>query len=96
MFRDLKSELHIERHLLRTEESLAKRMLIVTLAYRVILEDGTQWRARLDLQKIQKSTPRGRLSIYRVASACFRLCLTEAPEEAASLIVNRWTNRRAA
>lgn len=96
MFRDLKSRLHMERHHLGTEESVSKMMLIVALAYLVVLEDGTQWRSRVPLSRIQKSTAWGKLSVYAIARACFEALLPEAPTEIAEVIVGCWTNRRAA
>lgn len=96
MFRDLKSRLHMDEHLLGTEESVAKMMLIVALAYLVILEDGTQWRSRIALDRIQKTTAWGMLSVYSLARASFDAGLPEAPPEVADLIVARWTNTRAA
>lgn len=96
MFRDLKDRLHMDRHRLQTEESMGKMMLIIALAYLVILEDGTQWRSRTDLMRIQKNTAWGKLSIFRIAWACFEACLSEPSEEAAQIIVSRWMNRRAA
>lgn len=96
MFRDLKSRLHMDEHLLGTEESVGKMMLIVALAYLVILEDGSQWRARVSLEKIQKETARGTLSVYGIARACFDAALPEAPAEVGDFIVRRWTNLRAA
>lgn len=96
MFRDLKSRLHMDEHRLGTEESLAKMMLIVALAYLVVLEDGTSWRSRIDLKRIQKTTPWGTLSIYGIARACFDAALPEAPAEVEDLITARWTNLRAA
>jgi hypothetical protein len=96
MFRDLKSRLHMDKHLLGTEESVAKMMLIVALAYLVVLEDGTQWRGRIALNRIQKTTARGTLSVYSIAKACFDAALPEVPAEVGDLIVARWTNLRAA
>lgn len=96
MFRDLKSRLHMDKHLLGTEESVAKMMLIVALAYLVVLEDGTQWRGRIALDRIQKTTAWGTLSVYSIARACFDAVLPEAPAEVGDLIVARWTNLRAA
>jgi hypothetical protein len=96
MFRDLKSRLHMDRHRLGTEESVAKMMLIVALACLVVLEDGSQWRDRIRLDLIQKSTPWGTLSVYGIARACFDAALPEAPTEVADLIVTCWSNRRAA
>jgi len=96
MFRDLKSRLHMDQHVLGTEESVAKMMLIVALAYLVVLEDGTQWRGRIPLNRIQKTTAWGTLSIYGIARACFDAALPEAPAEVGDLIVARWTNFRAA
>ncbi|MCI0657735.1 MAG: transposase, partial [Acidobacteria bacterium] len=75
MFRDLKGRLNMARHQLQREESVGKMMLIVTLAYRVILEEGTQWRERVDVAKIQKKTARGKLSVWAIAHACFEWCL---------------------
>jgi hypothetical protein len=96
MFRDLKSRLHMDEHLLGTEESVAKMMLIVALAYLVVLEDGSQWRPRIPLDRIQKSTAWGPLSVYSIARACFDAALPEAPAEVGDFIVGRWTNLRAA
>jgi hypothetical protein len=96
MFRDLKSRLHMHRHRLKTEESVGKMMLIVALAYLVVLEDGMQWKARLPLERLQKTTPWGKLSVYSLARASFEACLPEAPEEVGQMIVACWTNRRAA
>ncbi len=96
MFRDLKSRLHMDEHRLGTEEGVAKMMLIVALAYLIVLEDGTQWRSRVTLERIQKTTARGKLSVYSIAQACFAACLPEAPSEVCDLIVARWSNLRAA
>lgn len=96
MFRDLKSRLHMDEHVLGTEESVAKMMLIVALAYLVVLEDGTQWRGRIALDRIQKTTAWGILSVYSIAKACFDAALPDAPTEVGDLIVRRWTNLRAA
>lgn len=96
MFRDLKSRLHMDKHQLRTEQSVGKMMLVVALAYLIVLEDGTQWRGRLDLDRIQRSTPWGTLSVYRIAEICFELNLGEAPELLEEVVLRRWTNRRAA
>jgi hypothetical protein len=96
MFRDLKSRLNMDRHQLGTEESVAKMMLIVALAYLVVLEDGTQWRTRVALERIQKTTAWGALSVYGIARACFDAALPEAPREIGDLIVGRWSNLRAA
>jgi len=96
LFRDLKSRLHMHEHRLRTEESVGKMMLIVALAYLIVLEDGTQWRGRLDLDRIQRSTPWGKLSVYRIAEICFELNLCEVPELMEEAVLSRWTNRRAA
>jgi len=96
MFRDLKSRLHMDKHQLRTEQSVGKMMLVVALAYLIVLEDGTQWRGRLDLDRIQRSTPWGTLSVYRIAEICFELNLCEAPELLEEVLLRRWTNRRAA
>jgi len=95
MFRDLKMRLNMDRHHLGTEASVGKMMLIVTLAYLVVLEDGTQWRSRVDLARLQKSTAWGKLSVYSIARACFEGCLEEPPTEVGNLIVAAWTNRRA-
>lgn len=96
MFRDLKERLSMDRHRLKTEESVGKMMLIVALSYLVILEDGTQWRSKVDLARIVKGTAWGGLSVFRIAEACFWSCLPEAPEQVETLIVARWTLRRAA
>lgn len=96
MFRDLKDRLHMDQHHLGTEESVGKMMLIVALSYLVILEDGNQWRSRIDQSRIMKSTAWGKLSIYRIAEICFDLALPEAPEEVEEMILDRWVNRRAA
>lgn len=96
MFRDLKDHWNIDRHRLKTEESVGKMMLVATLAYLVILEDGTQWRSRVDLDQIQKKTSRGKLSVTSIAQACFRLRLPDPPAEVVHLIVGRWMNARAA
>lgn len=96
MFRDLKSRFHIDRHRLGTEESVAKMMLVATLAYLVILEDGMQWRARISLDQIQKTTAWGVLSVFSVAKACFELFVPEAPPEVAEMIISCWSNRCAA
>ena len=96
MFRDLKSRLHMDLHRLETEQSVAKMMLIVALAYLVVLEDGTHWLGRVPLDRLQKSTPWGTLSVYGRARACFDVALPEAPAEVANLILACWTNRRAA
>jgi hypothetical protein len=96
MFRDLKSRLHMDRHHLGTEESVAKMMLIIALAYLIVLEDGTQWRSRIPLERLQKSTAWGTLSVYGIARVCFEASLPEAPADAADVIVGCWTNRRAA
>jgi hypothetical protein len=96
MFRDLKDRLNMDRHRLGTEQSLSKMMLIVTLAYRIILEDGGQWRSRIDLARIQKKTPWGRLSLYSISRACFDLCLEAPSQDVADVLVAPWSNRRAA
>lgn len=96
MFRDLKSRLHMDDHRLGTEESVAKMMLIVALGYLVVLEDGTAWRSRVALERIQKTTAWGTLSIYAIAQACFDAALPEAPTDVGDLILARWTNTRAA
>jgi len=96
MFRDLKTRLNMDRHRLGTEASVGKMMLIVSLAYLVVLEDGSQWRSRVDLARLQKSTAWGKLSVYSVARACFDLCLEEPPTEVGDLLVAAWVNRRAA
>lgn len=96
MFRDLKSRLNIDRHRLGTEASVGKMMLIASLAYLVVLEDGTQWRSRIDLARLQKTTAWGKLSVYSIARACFDLCLEEPPQPVGDLLVAAWTNRRAA
>lgn len=96
MFRDLKDRLNMDRHRLGTEESVSKMMLLVTLAYRIFLEDGTQWRSRIDLAKIQKTTAWGRLSVYSIARAYFDLCLEAPPQDVADVLVAPWSNRRAA
>lgn len=96
MFRDFKSHLNIDRHRLGTEESVGKMMLIASLAYLVILEDGTQWRSRVDLARIQKTTAWGTLSVYSIAQICFELCLPEVSAEFAAALVGPWFNRQAA
>ena len=96
MFRDLKSHLNMDRHRLGTEQSVGKMMLIVALAYLVVLEDGTQWRARVALDRIQKSTAWGALSVYGIARACFEAALPEAPADVAEIFLAHWSNRRAA
>lgn len=96
MFRDLKGRLNIDRHRLGTEESVSKMMLIAALAYLVILEDGTQWRSRVELARIQKTTAWGKLSVYSIAFSCFELCLPDVPEDIAHIVVGRWFNRQAA
>ncbi len=96
MFRDLKDRLNMDRHRLGTEESVSKMMLIVTLAYRILLEDGTQWRSHVPLDHIQKSTAWGKLSVWAIAQACFAIALPEAPSEVASMILDHWSNRPAA
>ena len=48
----------MDDHVLGKEESVAKMMLIVALAYLVVLEDGTQWQGRIDLNRIQETTTR--------------------------------------
>ena len=87
MFRDLKSHLNMDRHRLGTEQSVGKMMLIVALAYLVVLEDGTQWRARVALDRIQKSTAWGALSVYGIARACFEAALPEAPADVAEIFL---------
>lgn len=96
MFRDLKGRLNTDRHCLQREESVGKMMLIITLAYRVILEEGSQWRGRVDLEKIQRPAPRGRLSVFAIAQACFDWCLQAPPPEVAEDLLARCFNRRAA
>lgn len=96
MFRDLKCRLHLDEHRLGTEESVAKMTLIVALAYLIVLEDGTQWRSRIPLEQVQKTTAWGKLSVWGVARACFEAALPEAPAEIADLVVGCWTNARAA
>jgi len=96
MFRDLKDRLNLDRHRLQTEEGVGKMMLVVTLGYFVLLEDGNQWRSKVDLSRIQKPSAWGALSVFRIAMICFDLCLPEAPAEVADLIVGCWSNRRAA
>jgi hypothetical protein len=96
MFRDLKGSLNMDRHRLGTEESVQKMMLIVALGYLILLEDGTQWRSRLDLRRIMKSTAWGKLSVFRIAEICFRWGLSEAPPGVDEVLILRWTNRRAA
>lgn len=97
MFRDLKGRLNMERHQLKTEESVGKMMLIVALAYLVILEDGTQWRSQVDKQRIHKTTGWGKLSVFRTAEICFDLCLPEAPESQVNqAVISRWNRRQVA
>jgi hypothetical protein len=96
MFRDLKDRLNMDRHQLGTEESVGKMMLIIALAYRIVLEDGTQWLSKIGIDRIQKPTSRGTLSVWGKAKACFEAALPEAPPEVGNLIVGHWTNRRAA
>lgn len=96
LFRDLKSRLHMDEHQLGTEQSVAKMMLIVALGYLIVLEDGSQWRSRVALDRIQKATAWGALSVYAIAQACFEASLPEAPTDVAEMIVAHWTNRRAA
>jgi len=96
MFRDLKMPLKMDRHHLGTDESVQKMMLIVALAYLILLEDGTQWRSKVDLSRIMKSTARGRLSIFRIAELCFGYGLSPAPAEVDQILIRRWSNRRAA
>jgi len=96
MFRDLKGRLNMDRHQLMTEPSVGKMMLIVALSYLVILEDGSQWRSRVDLARFIKGTARGGLSVFRIAQACFWSCLPEAPDQVEAAIIARWIIRRAA